>query len=65
MSRLPHNTYYADLPAHENEALEMAGYAAGRDGHVRYNNGAWTDAERAAYRKGYAEGRRHFEKFGR
>jgi hypothetical protein len=64
MSQLPHNTYYADLPANEREALEMAGYAAGRDGNVRYNNGSWTEEQRAAYRKGYAEGRRHFDRYG-
>jgi hypothetical protein len=58
MSQLPHNAYYADLPANEREALEMAGYAAGWDGHVRYNNSTWSEAQRAAYRKGYAEGSR-------
>lgn len=43
-------------PAYHIERLEMAGYEAGSKGHTRYNNGNWDDEERAAYRKGYADG---------
>lgn len=49
------------MTATRKEQLEMAGYQAGRrtadDRDVCYNNSAWSDEEREAYRRGWKSGR--------
>jgi hypothetical protein len=50
------------IQAHVQEQLEMAGYAAGRNGERGVNLAAWTIEERAAYRVGLKDGKEFYER---
>ncbi len=53
------STATAELDTCRRHRLEMGGYCAGRAGAgVCYRAPGWSDAEAAAYRDGWLEGRR-------
>ena len=53
------------LPAARQEQLEMAGYCWAEKSKVCYRNGAWTDAEAAAFKKGFDDAKKVFAQIGR